>query len=108
MKSLVELYTLLLERFKENNPNANEFLSYICNNITELYQNGKITEEEKLKIFAHFENELPSPTKHTAFFEHDLFDGNLVWFITARNPKLAHSLRVQILTNIIANLKEQK
>lgn len=107
MKSLLELYTLLLENFKERNEGfVNISNNFICNSIKNLFELGKITKIEKALLSDHFKKEKPSSKKHIEFFEHDLFFGCGAWFNTVRNTELSYALRVQLLTNIISKLKE--
>ena len=110
MKSLLELYDLLLTRFKTNNLNigcSSEHMSFICNNIKHLHADEIITLEEKLLLIRHFRKEKPSRKKHVEFYNHPYFNGKEVWFSTNKDPKLAYAIRVQLLSNIIANLKEE-
>jgi hypothetical protein len=102
MKTLSELYTMLLERF-----NTLDSI-FICINIKRLRYEYKIESDERDLLLNDFMNRKPSPTQYIPFYEHDLFCGKscYVWFDNHKDNALAHSLRVQLLTNIIAELKD--
>lgn len=100
MKSLLELYTLLLERF-----NTLDSI-FICVNINRLKYDNEINLYEHDLLMDDFMERKPSPTQYVSFYEHDLFCNGLAWFDNYKDNELAHSLRVQFLTNIIAELKD--
>ena len=102
MKTLLELYTMLLERF-----NTLDSI-FICINIKRLRYEYKINSDERNLLMDDFFNRKPSPTQYLPFYEHELFCGETtsVWFDNDKDNALAHSLRVQFLTNIIAELKD--
>jgi hypothetical protein len=108
MKTLLELYIILLKFFETNNPNPKdvEYTSFICNNIDDLFENKIITKDEKELLYNHFKDERPSEIKHSDFYYNKLYNkSSTVWFQTNSYPELSFSLRVQILTNIITDLK---
>lgn len=107
MKSLLDLYILFLEHFKEINAGfeiaGNNFL---CNGLTSLVENKLVTKKEYNLLKNHLMDEKPSPEKHSSFYNHELYMGTFCWFNTAKNQELTFALRVQLLTNIIAELKD--
>jgi hypothetical protein len=107
MRNLLELYQLFLERFKEINIDfvikGNNFL---CNGLHNLLENNLVNKEEYDMLKEHLMSQKPSNEKHISFYEHELYLGTYCWFNSAKNEKLTYALRVQLLTNIIADLKD--
>ncbi len=107
MKTLLELYIILLDHFKTINPKDIDSTCFICNNIDELFENEVITKGERELLYNHFQGERPTEQKHSAFYHHDLYNKtSSVWFQTSDFGELSFSLRVQLLTNIIVDLKD--
>ena len=71
MKTLNELYQILKVNLPSQDTNF-----YICNEIKALWENSLITDKEYDKLFKHFKNERPSPTKHVKFYNHENYTKN--------------------------------
>jgi len=116
MKKLSELYSILLEDFKNRNKQIDETdgiymgvseYSFLCNCLKQLHKEGIFNDDEFAYLYSHFILQKPSRTVNTAFYDHELYDGDYVWFKTLCYSKEAFALRVQLLTNIISKLKEE-
>ena len=117
MKNLSELYSILLEDFKNRNQQIDETggidnmgvseYSFLCHCLKQLHKEGIFNDDEFAYLYSHFILQKPSRTVNTAFYDHELYDGDYVWFKTLGYREEAFALRVQLLTNIISKLKEE-
>lgn len=99
MRTLAELYKLVLQDLEDSDLNEVEF---ICNII----KNLNVTDEEKNILKNDFMKNKPSKTQHVDFFNHFMFSGKSSWwehYITNEvyDPKLANEQRVLFIKHLI-------
>lgn len=101
-RELKELYKILV-KFYTNRPK-----NYICNTITDLYYNGKMTTIEGYKLQKHFKSQIPTANLHPEFFEHELFKRPIhdtdAWFALDKKPRLGKKVRIEFINKIISTL----
>jgi len=99
MRTLAELYKLVLQDLEYLDLDESQF---ICNII----ENLDITEEEKNMLKNDFMQNKPSKTQHVDFFNHFLFSGKSSWWshwISSKvyDPKLANEQRALFIKHLI-------
>lgn len=109
MRNLLDLYNVFLEHFKEINIDLSiKGNNFLCNGLHSLLENKLVNKKEYNLLKEHLMAQKPSKEKHTSFYEHDLYLGTFCWFNSDKDEKTTYALRVQLLINIITNLKEEK
>lgn len=95
MKTLLELYILLLEDFK-NRYHDNKINGFICHSMDSL----NISQEEYNLLKTNFIEQRPSKKKHISFYQDKLYCNSN----NKKNPKLAYKLRINFINKIITDL----
>lgn len=95
MRSLSELYIVLLQYYKDTNR------LYICNAIRFAYQDDILTSDEYDLLSAHFLSQRPTSTLHSEFFNDDItiIIGD-AWFYD-----YGINIRMKFLTMLIEHTK---
>lgn len=101
MRTLHQLYILLLEEFKKFE--TNKIDGFICDAMDAL----DITEDELNMLDKHFRSQRPTKRLHAEFYNNNMFmtmtaGFTYVLFKNHTNADLAYELRIQFLNKLIS------
>ncbi len=109
MRNLSQLYIILLDFY--NNLRLDSNLKYICNAIGEMKVTSVITEEEYVKLFAHFKSQKPTKELNSEFLTNIAClmstPNQPWWYLSAQYMKEGVELRQRFIQKMISTTKQQ-